>query len=118
MKSIVSNQPPVTFQADREHDNSHFGWILPRTLIRTMPSPVHTQVTRRDGAAESPGAGLGGGGRRGESGAHHGARAHRTRALDGLRRAHLHGGVALGRVPGVSARSSRAIPQSRVPYSP
>ncbi len=33
MKSIVSNQPPVTFQADREHDNSHFGWILPRMCV-------------------------------------------------------------------------------------
>ncbi len=31
MKSLVSKQPPVTFQANREHDNSHFGWILPRT---------------------------------------------------------------------------------------
>ncbi len=29
MKSVVSNQPPVTFQADREHDNSHFGWTEP-----------------------------------------------------------------------------------------
>ncbi len=45
MKSIVSNQPPVTLQADREHDNSHFGWILPRTLDkwakRSMARSVH-----------------------------------------------------------------------------
>ncbi len=33
MESIVSNQPPVPFQADREHDQSHFHWIKPRTRM-------------------------------------------------------------------------------------
>ncbi len=26
------NQPPMSFQADREHDISHFRWIQPRPL--------------------------------------------------------------------------------------
>ncbi len=30
MESIVSNQPPVSFKADREHDQSQNGWIEPR----------------------------------------------------------------------------------------
>ncbi len=30
MESIVSNQPPVSFEADREHDQSQNGWIEPR----------------------------------------------------------------------------------------
>ncbi len=46
MKSIVSNQPPVSFEADREHDQSQNGWIeprktsasrhLPRLLLKTL----------------------------------------------------------------------------------
>ncbi len=31
MESIVSNQPPVSFEANREHDQSQNGWIEPRT---------------------------------------------------------------------------------------
>ncbi len=31
MKSIVSNQPPMSFEADREHDQSQNGWMEPRT---------------------------------------------------------------------------------------
>ncbi len=31
MKSVVSNKPPVSFQANREHDNSFYGCIQPRT---------------------------------------------------------------------------------------
>ncbi len=41
MKSIVWNQPPVTFQADHKHDNSHLGWIEPRTFFDTMCRGVH-----------------------------------------------------------------------------
>ncbi len=33
MESIVSNQPPVSFEADHEHDQSQNGWIEPRTRI-------------------------------------------------------------------------------------
>ena len=32
MESIVSNQSPVSLEANREHDNTHFGWIQPRFL--------------------------------------------------------------------------------------
>ncbi len=31
MKSIVLNQPPVSFEADREHDQSQNGCIEPRS---------------------------------------------------------------------------------------
>ena len=49
MKSIVSNQPPMTFQADREHDNSHFGWILPRIIASELRQMVgKTQWTKVD----------------------------------------------------------------------
>ena len=33
MESIVSNQPPVFFQADREYDQSQNGWIEPRIRV-------------------------------------------------------------------------------------
>ena len=47
IKSIVSNQPPVSFQADREHDNSHFGSILPRKVTGQGPLSHFQQMLRK-----------------------------------------------------------------------
>ena len=57
MKSIVSNQPPVTFQADREHDNSQVGWILPRMYqtarCTRFPRQTSCEATRLQEAARA-----------------------------------------------------------------
>ena len=40
MESIVLNQPPVSFEADREHDQSQNGWIEPRIISGQTIVPV------------------------------------------------------------------------------
>ncbi len=39
-ESVVWNQSPVSFQANREHDNSYNGWIQPRISPATAPHCV------------------------------------------------------------------------------